>query len=159
MLPLEETILLAYLDHMRTKGLKGSSLNGHLSALGTFSEWAGFPRPRSSLLSYVIKGECKTNALTSVPPKSKVPFFPIDLILWHARGVVPRLLATSDKALLVPWAALLLSVVWCTRPATLMSLATDRVSIREQQLWLIPGSHKRKPNALVFRVVLPDLWL
>lgn len=130
-LPLDENVILKYLGHLRDKGCRASTLNCHLSALGTFSEWAGFPRPRSSLLSYVVKGEARQDALTSVPPKSRVPFFPIDTLLLEARGVVPRLLQSTRKEDILPWACLLLGLIWCTRPSTLMSVRTDKVEIRD----------------------------
>jgi hypothetical protein len=75
----------------------------------------------------MVKGESRFDALSHIPPKSKVPFFPIDAILAYFDGIVPKLLQARDKDTIVGHCALLLSFVWCTRPATLMSVMTDRI--------------------------------
>lgn len=35
----------------------GGTINSHLAAVGTFASWLNKPRPRSALVSYLIKGE------------------------------------------------------------------------------------------------------
>ena len=59
LLPIEEHLLLDYLFGLSDRGCKASTLNQHVSAIGTFGEWLGYDRPRTSTIDYVLKGHNK----------------------------------------------------------------------------------------------------
>jgi hypothetical protein len=68
-LPFTDTFLHCYVAQLLESGVSASTINVHISALGTFAAWAGFSRPRSELISYLLKAKGKA---TTPPPKTRV---------------------------------------------------------------------------------------
>jgi hypothetical protein len=56
LLPLDETLLIDFLLEQK-EVCTSSTLNSYVSALGTISAWAGYERPRTSTVEYILKGE------------------------------------------------------------------------------------------------------
>lgn len=77
LLPIDESTLLDFLTHLREKQFKASTLNNHVAALGTLCEWVGMPRPRTSTVAYVLRGEAQEDRHLQPPQKARVPFFPL----------------------------------------------------------------------------------
>lgn len=85
-LPFTDTFVHALLAQLLAAKVSASAINGHMAALGTFASWAGFPRPRSELVSYVIKAAGKTK---KPPAKTRVHDFKLlDAVRRVDQGVV-----------------------------------------------------------------------
>ena len=67
LLPLEEGVLIKFLTHLRSQNYKASTLNSHVSALGTISEWLGLKRPKTSTVEYILRGEAKEDVGAGAP--------------------------------------------------------------------------------------------
>lgn len=71
--PISEATLQRYLLHMVAEGKSSSTLNGVISAVGTFHAFLNLERVRPEGFSYILDG----NAPSGPPPKSKLPGAPL----------------------------------------------------------------------------------
>ena len=107
---------------MLAQNMSGTAINSHLSAIGTFATWLNKPRPRSELISYIIKGE---SASAGPLPKSHVHHFPIVAAFENLQAVLN--LAGPG----MPWLSCahlfmaMLQLIWPHRPQSLVSVCAD----------------------------------
>jgi site-specific recombinase XerD len=75
---LDDAGLHSLVATLLASNVAGSTINCYLSAVGTFAAWLNKPRPRTELVSYLIRGE---KASTGPMPKIRVHHFPVVEVL------------------------------------------------------------------------------
>lgn len=77
-LPFSDDFVQGYVLRLMQLKLTASTINQHISALGTFASWVNFARPRTEMISYILKGESKEQG---PPEKVRVHQFPFEKVL------------------------------------------------------------------------------
>lgn len=137
--------------------MAGGTINSHIAALGTFATWLNKPRPRSELVSYIIKGE---RATAGPMPKARVHAFPIVAILTHLDSIVQAPYADMPWLSRAHVALAMLSVAWPHRPQSLVSVRAGSCYLADGcYLFVSPAREKRKTTHAAIRLQLPAAWL
>jgi hypothetical protein len=127
----------------------------HISALGTFAAWAGFDRPRSDLITYLLRAKGKS---TTPPPKVRVHLFNLRSIVSNLDRVLTDMSESAGRLDMLYVCTAMIMLTWPVRPHTLVSIPTDNVSSVDNGFLFQPCAHKRAPTDWVFRVQLPPKW-
>lgn len=153
---LDDAGLLALVQAMLAAEFKGATITSHLAAVGTFAVWLNKPRPRSGLVSYLIKGE---SASGGPLPKVRVHAFPVVAAAAHlsaevaAAGPHMTWLARCQVVLAM------LCLLWPHRPSSLVSArASDCYMADGMYLFVAPEREKRKTTSALIRVKFPPDW-
>lgn len=153
-LPFSDMFLHRYLGQLAER-VSASTVNSHVAALGTFSEWAGFARPRPAMISYLIKGMGKSSA---PPPKCRVHAFPLIEAIAHLDAAAAQAPGEWDLLGHMYLSLAMVALVWPVRPHALLSVPTANVQAEEGYILFRPVEHKREPTDWIFRVRLPAGW-
>lgn len=142
---------------MLAQNMAGGTINSHIAALGTFATWLNKPRPRSELLSYIIRGE---KATAGPLPKARVHDFPIVAVLANIDAIVAQPFASMTWLSRAHVLLAMLSVVWPHRPHSLVSVRAESCYLADGRfLFVSPAREKRKTCHAAIRLQLPALWL
>lgn len=117
-LPFSDSFIQGYVAQLLATNVSASTVNAHISALGTFATWAGCARPRSELIAYLIKGKGATKGL---PPKARVHDFPWEAAKRAVELAVAAVHPDSTRLALLYLCVAMLLLVWPARPHSLLS--------------------------------------
>ena len=121
-LPFSEEFIQGYVLRLLERKLTASTINQHISALGTFAAWVNHARPRSEMVAYILKGESKQSG---PPEKVRVHKFPFRDTM--ARVDCVRGTPDLDRVALLYLCTVMLLLRWPVRPVSLHSCRTDNV--------------------------------
>lgn len=116
-------------------GVSASAINSHISALGTFASWAGFARPRTELVSYIIKSKGRPAA---PPPKARVHDFPIVAAVRGLNSAIAALPTDPGRLTLLYPCVAFFALVWPARPHTLLSCRTASTRLSGNDVLFVP---------------------
>ncbi len=134
-LPFSDSFIHVYVAQLVAAGVSASTINSHIAALGTFAVWAGFPRPRSELVSYIIRGKGKVNA---PPPKSRIHSFKLVEAVQGLNNAIIALPESPTRLHLLYLCIAFFALVWPVRPHTLLSCSVADTRISKGAIFFKP---------------------